>query len=181
MNIFDVSCPKCGGSITIDKDKVNFGDRLKCNFCGSNFIYDDGVERVEFHGGKEMGYEFERGRHEAMEDIAREKDEAERQREKNIEDLDRVMAQAAQGQGDAHGNFRGDANGLGRNGKSGVSKEDVKFKWFGKFILWILFFPLMFVYTVVRSKRLTFEAKLFIVIIFVGAIIYILTGGKLWS
>ena len=116
-----------------------------------------------------------------MEDIAREKDEAERQREKNIEDLDRVMAQAAQGQGDAQGNFRGDANGLGRNGKSGVSKEDVKFKWFGKFILWILFFPLMFVYTVVRSKRLTFEAKLFIVIIFVGAIIYILTGGKLWS
>lgn len=173
MNIFDVSCPKCGGSITIDKDKVNFGDRLKCNFCGSNFIYDDGVERVEIHGGKEMGYEFERGRQEAMEDIAREKDEAERQREKNIEDLDRVMAQAAQEQGDA--------NSFGRNGKNEISKEDVKFKWIGKIILWILFFPLMFIYTVIKSKWLTFEAKLFIVIIFIGAIIYILTGGKLWS
>lgn len=50
-----------------------------------------------------------------------------------------------------------------------------------KIILWILFFPIMLGYKIIKSTRLDFETKVFVIIIIAGAVIYFMSGGRLWS
>ena len=50
-----------------------------------------------------------------------------------------------------------------------------------KVILWVFFFPIMLGYKVISSKKLEFEAKVFIILIMIGAIAYFMSGGRLWS
>ena len=45
ITINAISCPKCGASITIDEDKkISF-----CQYCGTQLVYDDGVQRIEIN------------------------------------------------------------------------------------------------------------------------------------
>lgn len=50
-----------------------------------------------------------------------------------------------------------------------------------KIILWVCFFPIMVGYKVISSKKMDVETKLFIIVLLIGAIIYFMSGGRLWS
>ena len=163
MKLFDVTCPKCGGSISV-QEGVKFGDKLKCSYCDCNFIFDDGVKRVEHKvvGGREAGYDFEMGRMQAQRDAELRKEEYEANLEAAMAQQDEVQKQW-------------------ERERQAKYDEAEKHRKRGRIILWILFFPIMLLTTVLKSGKISFEAKLFIVVIAIGGIIYICTGGRLWS
>jgi len=47
-----------------------------------------------------------------------------------------------------------------------------------KFLAWILFFPIIIIYKIIRSNKLDFEAKFFILGIIIIIIIFIINGGR---
>lgn len=163
MRLFDVTCPKCGGSIGV-KEGVKFGDKLKCSFCECEFLYDDGVKRVEHKvvGGREAGYDFEMGRLQAQRDT-------ERRKEEYAANIEAAMAQQDEVQKQWERKRQSQYEDAERRRKR------------GRVILWILFFPIMLMATVLKSDKISFEAKFFITVIVIGGVIYICSGGKLWS
>lgn len=50
-----------------------------------------------------------------------------------------------------------------------------------KIALWLFLFPLMLLFTILKSNRFDTETKIFATIIIIGGIIYIISGGRLWS
>ncbi len=62
MKIVDTVCPSCGAHINVD---LNTKDAV-CEFCGARYLFDDGVQRTQFVGGEEFGYDFEKGRQRAQ-------------------------------------------------------------------------------------------------------------------
>lgn len=48
-----------------------------------------------------------------------------------------------------------------------------------KVLLWVLFFPIMVGYKVISSKKLDTETKVIIIVLLIGLVSYIMTGG-LW-
>ena len=72
-----------------------------------------------------------------------------------------------------------------RKSEIGYDPREVKKKPLGvvvlKIILWVCFFPIMLGYKILSSKRLDFETKLFITVLLIGAVIYFMSGGRLWS
>lgn len=60
-------------------------------------------------------------------------------------------------------------------------KEEQKRKLLVKALMWLLFFPVMLIFTIVKSSRFDTETKIFAVVIIIGAVIYFMSGGRLWS
>ena len=59
-------------------------------------------------------------------------------------------------------------------------EKDLKY-YLGRLILWVVFFPIMVGFKVITSKKLDTESKVFIIILLIGAVIYFMSGGSLWS
>lgn len=62
MKIINTNCPNCGASFEIDVS----GSRIQCPYCDSFFIIDDGVKADKY---EEAGYNFEKGRQRAREEL----------------------------------------------------------------------------------------------------------------
>lgn len=45
MKIISMTCPKCGGELSIDKDSIN--DFCFCSYCGEKLFVEDNVIRTE--------------------------------------------------------------------------------------------------------------------------------------
>lgn len=65
-----------------------------------------------------------------------------------------------------------------REEKEYQDKQLIKNK-FIKILLWVVFFPIMIGYKVISSKKLDTETKVIIIVLLIGLIGYIMTGG-LW-
>ncbi len=63
MKLIDLTCPGCGAVIKVNSEL----SRGLCNFCGKEFLVDDEVQRMEIVNGKELGFQQEQGRQEAVE------------------------------------------------------------------------------------------------------------------
>ena len=62
MKLVDIKCPNCGQQIQINSDLKNG----MCNYCGSQFLIDEQLQKVDLENARDAGYEFERGRQKAM-------------------------------------------------------------------------------------------------------------------
>ena len=61
MKTIAVKCQNCGASLEITPNtKV-----VTCQYCNSDFIIDDEVERVQIVNAEQAGFEFEQGRQRA--------------------------------------------------------------------------------------------------------------------
>ncbi len=69
MKLIDTSCPKCGAKLKIDIDKK----RAKCEYCGAELIIDDEVRRFKYDNAEEAGYNFEKGRQRAKNELKKSK------------------------------------------------------------------------------------------------------------
>ncbi len=65
-----------------------------------------------------------------------------------------------------------------REEKEYQNKQLIKSK-FIKILLWVIFFPIMIGYKVISSKKLDTETKVIIIVLLIGLVGYIMTGG-LW-
>jgi predicted RNA-binding Zn-ribbon protein involved in translation (DUF1610 family) len=65
-----------------------------------------------------------------------------------------------------------------REEKEYQDKQLIKNK-FIKILLWVVFFPIMIGYKVISSKKLDTETKVIIIVLLIGLVGYIMTGG-LW-
>lgn len=50
-----------------------------------------------------------------------------------------------------------------------------------KILLWILLFPIMIIYKIITSSKMDFETKVILIVLIGGAIVYFMSGGRLWS
>lgn len=50
-----------------------------------------------------------------------------------------------------------------------------------KILLWVLLFPIMIIYKIITSSKMDFETKVILVALIGGAIVYFMSGGRLWS
>ena len=66
MKLIDTTCPSCGATLTVDKEKGN----VFCQYCGTQLLLDDEVKRVRYDDAEEAGYLFERGRQRALAEMA---------------------------------------------------------------------------------------------------------------
>lgn len=151
MKLIDVTCSKCGATLHINTDD----EVIKCEYCGNEFILDD-VNNVNLNtsNADEIGYKFEKGRLKAREEYLSENNKIDKNNNSEINE----------------------------NNSTEIQNSSRSHKLtFLKIIIWVLFFPLMIIYKIIKSDRLDFESKVIILVISGGAIIYILSGGRLWS
>lgn len=80
MKVVKISCPNCGGSLTIDCDKK----KDYCQYCGTPIMLDDEVKHVQLDIEEEVGYKFEKGRIRAHEEKIREEKEAQLRKDEEI-------------------------------------------------------------------------------------------------
>lgn len=80
MKLIDTSCPKCGAKLKIDIDKK----RAKCEYCGAELIIDDEVKRFKYDNAEEAGYNFEKGRQRAKNELKKSKIAAQKTANKQI-------------------------------------------------------------------------------------------------
>lgn len=130
----------------------NMKSSIKCSYCGKEFMLDDEVKRVE-HTIKNAK---QAGYEFQKGRIEAEKEEA-YWRQKTME--------------------------LGYDPRyvSNNKNQSVRNHTLLKILLWVLFFPIMLGYKVITSNRFDSETKVFIIVILIGAIIYFMSGGRLWS
>lgn len=50
-----------------------------------------------------------------------------------------------------------------------------------KVLLWVFLFPIMLIYKIITSSKMDFETKVILVTLVGGAIVYFMSGGRLWS
>lgn len=63
MKLVDLNCPGCGAAIKVNQEL----SRGICNFCGREFLIDDEVQKMEIVNGRQLGFQQEQGRLEAVE------------------------------------------------------------------------------------------------------------------
>ena len=66
MKIIELECPNCGATIRPSEGAKT----VTCKFCGSDFAVDDGVTHLQYDNAMQAGYEFEKGRQLAREELA---------------------------------------------------------------------------------------------------------------
>ena len=68
MKLVELKCSHCGAALKVKADTTH----IDCRFCGASYELDDEVERiqVEYENAAEAGYEFERGRQQAIKEKA---------------------------------------------------------------------------------------------------------------
>lgn len=67
MKYIDTTCPNCGAQAHLDaKRKKAF-----CEYCGTELLLDDEVQRVAIDDAEEAGYQFEKGRQRAQREAGR--------------------------------------------------------------------------------------------------------------
>ena len=140
MKLVEISCPSCGANIHVEEDTKS----VKCAYCQKEFFVDDEVKKVQHSvtNAAQAGYDFERGRIKAAQD-------------------EMYWQQQIQRLGyDPRVSRVNGTNGTGQNAQQPPKKHILL-----KIILWVLFFPIMAVYTVMKSKRFDTETKVFILII----------------
>lgn len=71
MNLIDMTCPHCKGTMKINSDDKS----CVCEYCGATVLIDSGKTSLSFDNAEESGYLFERGRQRAIEEATREKTE----------------------------------------------------------------------------------------------------------
>ena len=63
MKLIALNCPGCGAAIKVSQEL----SKGICNFCGREFLIDDEVQRMEIVNGRELGFQHEQGRLDAVE------------------------------------------------------------------------------------------------------------------
>lgn len=150
MKVVDVSCPFCGANVGITATE----EFVTCEHCGKQIFVDDEVERVEHHfsaeDAEEMGYQFEKGRQRAKE-------------EKELEEVGSQWLPPYRNNpysdyGQEFQKTDTSAEVTPNQSKAGC----------GTYLLWFLFFPIMFLYWLATTERLSKKAKIIISVIIVA-------------
>ncbi len=63
MKLVDLICPGCGAELKVNSELK----KCNCNFCGREFIIDDEINKNEITNGRELGFQQEQGRQDAVE------------------------------------------------------------------------------------------------------------------
>ena len=63
MKLVALNCPGCGATIKVNQEL----SRGVCNFCGREFLIDDEVQKMEIVNGRQLGFQQEQGRLDAVE------------------------------------------------------------------------------------------------------------------
>lgn len=77
MKIVKVTCPNCGGNLSIDGEKT----KEYCEYCGTPIILDKETQNIQLEDAEDIGYKFEKGRIRAQEEKIIEEREARARRE----------------------------------------------------------------------------------------------------
>ena len=72
MKLVERNCPHCGARLEIDEDKK----KAFCMYCGAELTIDSEKPATPYNNAEAAGYEFEKGRQRAMEEIRAEQQEA---------------------------------------------------------------------------------------------------------
>lgn len=78
MKLFSVTCPKCGGKLEVTPNSKI----VTCEYCNCDFKLDEEKKRLHLDNAEQVGYEFEKGRQRALQDIEEDKKRALREIEK---------------------------------------------------------------------------------------------------
>lgn len=78
MKLFSVTCPKCGGKLDVTPNSK----MVTCEYCKCDFLIDEEIKRMRLDNAEQAGYDFEKGRQRALEDIAKEKKRTLQERER---------------------------------------------------------------------------------------------------
>ncbi len=76
MKLIELKCPNCGSTIEID----SASESANCSFCGTSFAVDDEVLHIQYDNAKQAGYDFEKGRQEAINEGANENKKEEKKK-----------------------------------------------------------------------------------------------------
>ena len=72
MKLVERNCPHCGARLEIDEDKK----KAFCMYCGAELTIDSEKPATPYNNAEAAGYEFEKGRQRAMEEMRAEQQEA---------------------------------------------------------------------------------------------------------
>lgn len=90
MKLFSVTCPNCGGKLDVTPNSK----MVTCEYCKCDFIIDDEIKRVHLDNAEQIGYEFEKGRQRALQDIEEAKKRALQEKEKERIEAAQAAVQA---------------------------------------------------------------------------------------
>ena len=76
MKLVERNCPHCGARLEIDEDKK----KAFCMYCGAELTIDTEKPATTYNNAETAGYEFEKGRQRAREEMCAEQQRAEQQR-----------------------------------------------------------------------------------------------------
>jgi len=62
MRLIELKCQNCGSTLEVDPNE----NAAFCAFCGARYAIDDEVQHVQYDNAARAGYEFEKGRQQAM-------------------------------------------------------------------------------------------------------------------
>lgn len=67
MKLIELKCKNCGAILKVDENSNN----VNCEFCHAKFKLDDEVKHVQYDNMEQSGYEFEKGRLRAQQELKR--------------------------------------------------------------------------------------------------------------
>lgn len=76
MKLVERNCPHCGARLEIDEDKK----KAFCMYCGAELTIDPEKPATPYNNAEVAGYEFEKGRQRAREELREQQQRAEQQR-----------------------------------------------------------------------------------------------------
>lgn len=62
MKLIELKCPNCASTIRVNSDEKE----VSCDYCGTEFLIDDEIRRIQYENAEQAGYEFEKGRQRAQ-------------------------------------------------------------------------------------------------------------------
>jgi predicted RNA-binding Zn-ribbon protein involved in translation (DUF1610 family) len=65
MKLVDLKCPKCGGKLQVSEAST----KTTCPYCDEQFVIDDEVQHVRYDNMEEAGYQYEKGKQKAQNEI----------------------------------------------------------------------------------------------------------------
>ena len=69
MKLIEMKCKNCGAKLKVNSDEKE----AHCDFCGIDFKIDDEVHHIKYDDMEQSGYEFEKGKIRAREELEQKK------------------------------------------------------------------------------------------------------------